>query len=168
MAAATKKKKTKVVEEIDEELEELEEADESPKKGKAKAADEVVFGASDLAKLLSEGQEKPVTTRELRTLIRKMARDGSNRVNREIKAGNRTRYNWSGPDDPEVVAIIAAYNGGELEADKQEKLAKLKADKAAKKAAGEPTGKKAKKAKKAKAAKEVEEDEDDLELDDDE
>lgn len=177
MATATKKsKKTAPVEDVEEELEELEEldeADETPTK-KSKAADEVVFGAADLAKLLSEKADKPVSTRELRTLIRKMARDGKGRVNREIVAGNRTRYSWSGPKDPEVKAIIAAFEGGELEADKQEKLAKLKADKAAKKAAGEPTGKKAK----AKAAKEaakgkkkskaVEEDEDDLELEDDE
>jgi hypothetical protein len=131
---------------------------------------EVTFGASDLAKHLSEGREKPVTAREIRTLIRKMARDGSGRVQREIIAGNRSRYDWSGVDDPEVQAIIAAFNNGELEADKQEKLQALKERKAAQKAAGETVPAKGKKAstKKAKVVEEVEEDDDEeLELDED-
>lgn len=174
MAAKTKKKAAPVedIEEDEdlEELEELEEADETPKKGKKSAAQqEVTFGASDLAAHLSKKSDKAVSTRELRTLIRKMARDGTGRVDREIKAGNRTRYNWSGLDDPEVKAIIKAFNDGELEADKQEKLAKLKEQKAAKKAAGEPTGKKKKKGKKSKkVVEEIEDDYEDLELDDDE
>jgi len=151
------------------ELEEVDEEEAAPT-AKKSAQQEVTFGASDLAKLLGEKAGKPVSTRELRTLIRKMARDGSGRVNREITAGNRTRYNWSGPNDPEVQAIIAAFEGGELEADKQAKLAELKERKAAKKAAGEPTGKKAKKGKgkAAKAAPAVEVEDEDLELDDDE
>ena len=99
MPPARKKPAPAPVVEPDEELEELEvdetdevEEDEAPKKS---AAEEVVFGASDLAKFLSEGREKPITAREIRTLIRKMARDGSGRVNREIIPGNRSRYNWS-------------------------------------------------------------------------
>lgn len=175
-AAAPKQAPAPEPEETDDELEELSE-DEVEETGGAKKGgqQEVTFGASDLARHLSEQSGKTVTARELRTLIRKMARDGSGRVTREITAGNRTRYNWSGVDDPEVQAIIAAYNGGELEADKQAKLQQLKEQKAAKKAAGEPTGKKAKKGK-GKAAKaapapvaEVDEDDDeDLDLDDDE
>lgn len=130
---------------------------------------EVVFGVADLAKMLSEGREKPVTTRELRTLIRKMARDGQGRVQREIIAGNRSRYSWSGPEDPEVVAIIDAFNGGELEADKKEKLDALKARKAEQRAAKQAEeAKAAKKGKKAKATKVVEEDDEELELDDEE
>jgi hypothetical protein len=125
----------------------------------AAGQEEVTFGASDLAKHLSEGRDKPVSTRELRTLIRKMARDGKGRVKREIIAGNRSRYNWSGVDDPEVVAIIKAFNDGELEADKQEKLQALKDRKAAQRA------------EKAAAAEEeddeeVEEDDEDVEDDD--
>lgn len=157
------------------EVDELEEVDgdeveeDAPKKKGGQ--EEVTFGASDLARHLSEKSGKTVSARELRTLIRKMARDGSGRVNREITPGNRTRYNWSGPDDPEVKAIIAAFDGGELEADKKAKLEELKARKAEKKAAGEKTGKKGKgkgkgKSKPAPAA-EVEDD-DELELDDDE
>lgn len=172
MPPARKKPAPAPVVEPDEELEELEtdevEEEETPKK----AAEEVVFGASDLAKLLSEGREKPITAREIRTLIRKMARDGSGRVNREIVAGNRSRYNWSGPKDPEVVAIIKAFNDGELEADKQAKLQALKDRKAEQKAAAEkagttPAAKKTAATKKA-AAKQVvvEEDDEELDLDD--
>src|SRR6478752_1742794 len=167
-----------VTDEVDDlELDDAEEvADTEEAKPTKKGGDEVTFGASDLAKYLTEKTGKEVSARELRTLIRKMARDGSNRVDREIKAGNRSRYNWSGPKDPEVKAIIAAFEGGELEADKKEKLAKLKEQKAAKKAAGEPVGKKARakaaaaeaKGKKGKKAAAVVEDDDDLELDDDE
>jgi hypothetical protein len=153
----------------DDDLEELEEdevQESATAKRGSKAADDVVFGVADLCKLLSKGLDKPVTPRELRQLIRKMAREKDPRVNREITAGNRSRYSWSGPKDPEVLAIIAAFKGGELEADKQEKLAALKASKAAKKPA-EPAAKS--KSKRAAAAAAVEEDDDveELELDDD-
>lgn len=158
-------------EELDEleELEELEEDEVEATPAKKSAVPAVTFGASDLAKHLSEISGKTVSTRELRTLIRKMARDGSGRVNREITPGNRTRYDWSGINDPEVKAIIKAFSAGELEADKKAKLEELKARKAEKKAAGEPTGKKAKKSasKKKAAVVEVEDDEDDLDLDED-
>lgn len=145
------------VEDLDVEDDELEDLDEAevaetaPKK--SKASDDVVFGASDLAALLSKGREKPLTTRDLRTLLRKMARDG--RLDRVITPGNRTRYSWSGPNDPEVKAIIKAVKGGEIEQGKKEALDKLKADKAAKQAA------KATKAAKANKAAAVEEDDDD-------
>jgi predicted RNA-binding protein YlqC (UPF0109 family) len=167
---ASKAKASKATEApVEDELEELEGDEVEETTTKKGGQEEVTFGASDLARHLSEKSGKTVSARELRTLIRKMARDGSKRVNREITAGNRTRYNWSGPEDPEVQAIIAAFEGGELEADKQAKLQELKDRKAAKKAAGEPTGKKGKKGKGKKAAP-VEEpaDDDELELDDDE
>jgi hypothetical protein len=173
MPPARKKAMPAPVIEPDEELEELEvdetdevEEDEAPKKS---AAEEVVFGASDLAKFLSEGREKPITAREIRTLIRKMARDGSGRVNREIIPGNRSRYNWSGPNDPEVKAIIKAFNDGELEADKQAKLQALKDRKTQQKAEAEKKAPAAKKtATKKAAAKQVvvEEDDEELELED--
>lgn len=171
MATATKKapKKSapaKVVEpEVDEDdLDELEadEVEEAPKAKKG-AQQEVTFGVQDIVKYLT-GKGHKVNARGLRTLIRKMARDGSGRVDREIVAGNRTRYDWpKGLKDPEVKKIIAAFEAGELEADKQEKLQALKDRKAAKdKKAGKVKGKKAK-------VEVVEEDDDeDLGLDDDE
>lgn len=152
--------------EMDEDLEELEadEVEESPKSG---SQQEVTFGVSDLAKWLSNKFDKKVTPRELRTLIRKMARDGSGRVDREIKAGNRSRYDWpEGLKDPEVKAIVLAFKNGELEADKQEKLQALK-DRKAKKTAEAPTKKAASKKKSKPAPVEEDEDEDeDLDLED--
>ena len=157
----------------DDDLEELEEdevQESSTAKRGSKAQDDVVFGVADVCKLLSKGQDKAVTPRELRQLIRKMAREKNPRVNREITAGNRQRYSWSGPKDPEVLAIVAAYKGGELEADKQEKLAALKAQKAAKKDTAPAVPAAKSKSKRAAAAAAVEEDDDveELELDDDE
>jgi hypothetical protein len=164
MAKDKKSKKLKPVPDVendidDDELEELDEdeATESAPR-KKKADDDVVFGASDLAKLASKGRDKPITPRDLRTLLRKMARDG--RLGREITAGNRTRYSWSGPEDPEVKVILKALKAGELEQGKAEALAKLKENKAAKQA------EKAKAEKKAAKAAPVEDDDD--ELDDDE
>lgn len=180
MATAKKSTKSKPApepEEIDEELEELEEdeVEEEPKGKKSAASDEVTFGVADLAKLISKKTGEEVTTRELRTLIRKMARDGSGRVNREVIPGNRSRYDWSGPNDPEVKAIIKAFTDGELEEDKKEKLAALKAKKDAERAAkkaeddGSEKAPAKKTAAKKKAAPEPDEDEDeDLELDEDE
>lgn len=173
------------VDETDDELEELAEDETTDAPAKGGSAQEVTFGASDLAKHLSKKHGKEVSAREIRTLIRKMARDGSGRVNREITAGNRTRYNWSGVDDPEVKAIIAAYEGGELEADKQEKLAALKEKKQAERAkakaeaesveededeepAPKPKAKaKTKTVKKAPPAPAADEEDEDLDLEDD-
>jgi hypothetical protein len=163
---AKKGKASKATEaEIETELEELDEdeaTDAAPSKNGS--ADEVVFGASDLAKLLTEKTGKTVTARDLRTLLRKMARDG--RINREITAGNRTRYSWSGPNDPEVKAVIKSVTSGELEQGKKEALAKLKEQKAAKNAEKAKAARKAEKiAKKAQVV--VEDDEDDDDEDDD-
>jgi hypothetical protein len=171
--ASTKAAKAEVEDvEDDDELEELEEddaAEEAPKAKKGAAA-EVTFGVQDIVKYLT-GKGHKVNARGLRTLIRKMARDGSNRVEREIVAGNRTRYDWpKGLKDPEVKKIIKAFEDGELEADKQEKLQALKERKAAKdKAAGKVKGKKTKASgKKAAAVVEDDDDDEDLELEDDE
>lgn len=124
----------------DDELEELEEdeVEETKPAGKKKSAGrdaDITFGIRDLVELINKTTGDSTDPRAVRTLIRKMARDESGRVDREIKAGNRARYNWTGPNDPEVVAILAAYKGGELEAEKQAKLSALKEQKAAKLAA---------------------------------
>lgn len=150
----------------DEEFEEIEEAEEveapSAKKSRGGAAAGVTFGVSNLAEHLSKKTGKEVTTRELRALIRRMARDDSGRVQREIVAGNRSRYDWPlGLKDPEVVAIIAAYMGGEGDVEKKEKLAALKekndAARAAKAQTTKPVAKKAV-AKKAPVVQEADED----------
>lgn len=127
-AASTKAKSTAAkakAAEVEDEVDEVEET-ETPAK-------EVAFGVSDLVALIKEKLGKDTTTRELRTLLRKMARDG--RLDREIVAGNRARWEWSGPSDPEVKKVLAAFKAGELEEDKKEKLAALKERKAAAQAA---------------------------------
>lgn len=95
--------------------------------------EETIFGVADVADLIKTKTGKTVKPRDLRTLLRKMARDG--RLDREIVAGNRDRWIWSGADDPEVEKIIDAFEAGELEADKQEKLQALKDRKAEQRAA---------------------------------
>lgn len=113
------------------------------------AEEETIFGVADVAELIKVKTGKVVKTRDLRILLRKLARDG--RLDREIIAGNRARWVFSGPEDPAVEKIIEAFEAGELDADKKAKLDALKARKAAQKA-------------EAKAAAEAEEGDDEEEL----
>jgi hypothetical protein len=110
-----------------------------------------IFGVASVADLIKVRTGKTVKTRDLRILLRKLARDG--RLDRKIVAGNRARWEFDGPEDPRVAVILEAYDNGELEADKKEKLDALKARKAAQKA----------EAAKAKAAEEAEDDSEELE-----
>jgi hypothetical protein len=116
------------------ELDELDE-DVAEDEGTSSKAAEVTFGVRDLAEHLSKKLNKTIKPKDLRTLIRKMAREDKPRVEREVVAGNRSRYDWpDGLKDPEVKAIIKAVTDGELEAGKKEALDALKARKAEKKA----------------------------------
>lgn len=157
------KKTVAVVEEDDDdvELEELtEDADETPAKAKAKKADDDVWGVRALIKLIKEKTDKDYSPREVRTLLRKLAREGGG-VDREIVAGNKSRYSWSGPKDPEVLTVLKAVKGGAIEAAKTAALDKLKSDKAAKQAAKAKEDARAAKKAAAKKAAEDDEDEDD-------
>jgi hypothetical protein len=160
MATRTKAKAAPV-EEIDDdevELDEIDEVeddeDEAPAKktkAKAKPAEPEIWGVRSLIAYVKETTGKEYNPREVRTLLRKLAREGGG-VDREIIAGNKSRYEWTGPTDPEVKAIVKAIKGGQIEASKKEALDKLKSDKAKKTAA---------KAKAAAAAAEDDEDDDD-------
>ncbi len=167
-ATATKAKARRVVEPEDVEEEELEELDDDEVQvapARKQSAD-VAFGAADLAKLLSERLDRKVTPRELRMQLRRMARDG--RINREVIPGNKTRYSWSGPSDPEVKAIIKAVTDGELDAAKQEQLAALKERKVKQEAAKDKATKKRSGGGKKRRKPVVEEEDIDLEeLEDD-
>lgn len=160
-----KKSKTVEPEEDEVEVEELDESDESETPAKAKK-DDVTFGVADLCALVKEKTGKEYSTRDMRTLLRKMAREDKPRVNREVIPGNRARYDWpEGANDPEVKRVLKAVGAGEIEEGKKEALAKLKENKAKKEAKGEG-GKKGKKGKaKAKAA-EAEEELDEVEFED--
>lgn len=119
----------------DVELAELEEADEDETPAKAKKAEEpAIWGVRNLIALIKEKTGKEYKPREVRTLLRKLARDGK-QIDREIVAGNKTRYAWTGPTDPEVKLILKSVKGGAIEASKKAALDKLKADKAARDAA---------------------------------
>jgi hypothetical protein len=167
---AKAKTKAPVVEEDDVELDDLDEDVTEEAEGTRSRDNEVTFGVSDLAKYLSKKVGKQIKPRDLRTLIRKMAREPKPRVDREITAGNRTRYDWpDGVKDPEVKAIIKAVTDGELEAGKKEALQKLKDRKAAQKAdAANGGGKKSKKQKLQIVEDDEEDDEDTADLEDDE
>lgn len=95
-------------------------------------AEDGTFGVADIVELIRVKTGKVTKTRDLRILLRKMARDG--RLDREIVAGNRNRWEWTGPEDPEIDKIIEAFEAGELEEDKQAKLQALKDRKAKEKA----------------------------------
>lgn len=160
---ATKRPAKAAAVEDDLDLEELDdETTEAPAKGKKAAEDDIWGVRNGLIPLLKEKTGKDYTPREVRTLLRKMARDGG-RIDREIVAGNKSRYSWDGPNDPEVKAILKAVRGGEIEAGKKEALDKLKADKAAKTASKTeaPTKKKAKPPVDEDELEEIDEDDDD-------
>lgn len=152
------------------ELDDLETDVEDDSSAKKSKTPEVEFGASDLAAYLTSKmpEGKKVTPRDLRALIRKMAREEDPRVDREVIPGNRTRYDWPGGlKNPEVKAIVKAVLGGEMEADKQAKLAELKERKAKKTAEG-AKGKKGKdgKGKKAAPVEEPDDEVEEIEVDD--
>lgn len=168
--AKTKKSKPAPAPEVEEDEVELEDLETEVSDDEAPASSngsEVTFGVADLVTHLKEKHDVETTPRELRTLIRKMAREDKPRVNRDIVPGNKSRYDWpDGLKDPEVKAIIAAVTKGEIEADKKAKLDELKKQKAKKTAEkakkAEVTKKKTKKAK-VEEVEEVEDDDDDVE-----
>jgi hypothetical protein len=96
-------------------------------------AEDEIFGVAGVAELIKVRTGKTVKTRDLRILLRKLARDG--RLDRKIVAGTRARWEFDGPEDPRVAVILEAYDNGELEADKKAKLDALKQRKAEQKAA---------------------------------
>lgn len=163
------------VEELEDEVEELADDDEevSPSKSKKGSDDDVTFGVADLCKAAKKITGKEYSTREMRTLLRKMAREDDPRVDRTITAGNRSRYDWpEGLNDPEVKRVLKAIKGGEIEAGKKEALAKLKEQKAAKAASADKASKKSSKGKSKAKAEETDDDDveeiEDLDDDDDE
>src|SRR5580765_7860908 len=90
MTVATRTKaKAAEVEAEDIELDELDDdvaEDEAPA-----SKSEVTFGVRDLCDYLSKKTGKTIKPKDLRTQIRKMAREDKPRVSREVVAGNRSR-----------------------------------------------------------------------------
>jgi len=164
--AAAKKRATAVVVEDDEdeadveadvELEELEEdADDDEDTEPEKPAVPEIWGVQQLIILIKQKTGKTYKPREVRTLLRKMAREDGT-IDRDIVPGNKTRYSWSGPNDPEVRAVLKNVKGGAIEVAKKAALDKLKQDKAKKTAAAQKV---VAKTKKKTAAPPPEDDED--------
>jgi hypothetical protein len=137
-------------------LEELEDAEEpETKPAKAKRTPPVrptiEFGSPWLAAYITEHTSETYDARGIRMLLRKLAKDGA--FEREVGT-DKTRYEFSGPKDPIVVAVLAMVKSGAAKELKQAGLQAVK-DKAAQKKAA------AAKAKPKVAP--VEEDEDDME-----
>jgi hypothetical protein len=159
---------TEADEEVDFDLDE-DEAEETPapkaKKAKKAAAEKpakvaapkIEFGTKELAAHVNSEAGTSYDAYNLRILLRKLTKDG---VLERVESEGRSRYSFTGPEDPQVVAIVEAVKSGAAEKAKQERLDKLKTDRAAKKPA-----KKAKVAKAAEAEAEAEE-EDDFEVED--
>lgn len=143
-------------EEDDLELDDLEEDEPEAPKAKAKAkkaakpkAPKIEFGAREASEYISGETGKNYDPRQLRVLLRKMAKDGT--ISRDPETDARSRYSWSGPDDAEIQVILAAVKDGEIEKASKASLDALKESKA--------------KNKKVKAKAKVEDD-DDEELED--
>lgn len=130
------------VEEDDDELEDVaedadEDEDEAPAKPKAK---KIEHGSQWLAEYVNEqcGTEHSAYT--LRALIRKLVKEG--KYERAVGT-DRSRYEYTGPSDPKVKAIIAAIKAGADKkntdrADNLKKAREAKAKKAAEKAKSAP------------------------------
>ena len=159
-AAKAKKKSTAPVEEVevlDVEVDEEETVEEAPKAKKAKAP-EVKFGTGELVALINKETGSSYDSYNLRVILRKMVKDG---ILERTEAEGRSRYSFSGPNDPQVKAILKAIKEGYGEKAKQERLDNLKAKRTEK-----PKAKKSTKKAAAKEAPVVVEDED-LEIEDD-
>lgn len=128
--------------------------DEAKPKRKAAPAESDAMGTAWLAEHIEEQTGKVYSSYDLRTLLRKMARNGS--IEREVGV-ERSRYTFDGPKDAVVRAVIKAVKAGEIDAAKKESLDKLKENVAS----GKTTPKKAKATKKKAAPVEDDDFEDD-------
>ncbi len=136
-----------------------EDEDEAPKKRiaakkapvkKAAAVEKAKFDTNWLAEFVAERTGKEFKTTNLRGLLRRLAKKGV--FDREI-GEDRAAYSFTGPKDPIALAVVKAIKAGEMDADRNEKMAALRDKKAAK-------------AKKAAPVEDVEDIEDDEELED--
>jgi hypothetical protein len=134
---------TDEVEGDEDDLEELDEddaADEAPKPKakasksttpKAPAKPAIEFGSPWLAAYITENTDETYDSRGIRMLLRKLAKDG--KLEREVGV-TRERYQFSGPNDPTVKAVLAMVKSGAAKELKQAGLQAVK-DKAAQKKA---------------------------------
>lgn len=136
-------------EDVEDDLEEIGEDDEdetpAPKTKAKKAAASgdkpkrtppqrpaIQFGSSWLASHITEVTGETFDSRGIRMLLRKLAKDGA--LEREVGV-TRERYEFTGPDDETVKAVVSMVKSGAAKELKQAGLQKVKDAAAAKKAA---------------------------------
>jgi hypothetical protein len=139
------------------ETEELETAEVTEEKAPKQ---EVTFGTRQLADHINAETGSSYDSYALRVVLRKMTKDG---ILERSEADSRSRYSFTGPEDPQVQKIVTALQEGYGEKAKQERLDELKAKREAGATKKKPAARKAKAAK--TEAPEVVEDED-LEIED--
>lgn len=160
------------LDEVDLEAEEVEEPKAKPaRKARAKKTAEpkaegkpiqpkIEFGSKELAEHVNAEAGTNLDAYKLRILLRKLTKDG---VIQRDESQARARYSFTGPEDPQVVAIVEAVKSGAHEKAEKERLAGLKEKREAKKPA---EGKKAP-ARKSRAKKQAEEPVAEAEVEDD-
>lgn len=129
------------LEEVEDDDEELVAVEEAPqKKGrkapakkaapKKKPVNAVEFGTAELLALIEKEHGKAYDGRQLRVLLRKMKAAG------ELpgEAADGKRYSFTGPEDPQVQAIVQRVKNGEIDEATKAALEKLKTDAEAKRA----------------------------------
>ena len=160
------------LDDIDLDTEEVEEAPAKPaRKARAKktaepkaekpAKPEITFGSKELADHVNAEAGTSYDAYQLRILLRKLAKDG---VIKRDETTARARYSFTGPEEPQVKAMVEAVKGGAAEKAKKERLEGLKEQRAAKKpAAKKAPAKRAKKSAEAPVAEAEVEDDFDIE-----
>lgn len=123
-----------------------------PKKAAAKKtttakAESSGFDSKWLATHVNETTDKTVDARQIRIILRKLAKDGTLA---RVVGEDRGRYEFpGGANDPIVKEVVKRIKAGALEAEKNEGLERARAAKAAKAAGAEAPATKAAPAKKA-------------------
>jgi hypothetical protein len=131
----------------------------APVKPAAPKKPPIEFGTKWLSELVTAEFEKPVDTFSLRAVLRRLAASGV--LKRQVGV-ERGRYEFTGPDDPTVKAVLEAYGSGQVDKDKRDKLAGLKKGAAAKKSTAKQPAARGRKPKPPPVDEEVEYDEDDV------
>ena len=132
-------------------------------KAAAPKKEEVKFGTAQLVDHINDVAGTDLDAYGLRVLLRKLTAEGV--LNRE--EGGRSRYSFTGANDPQVKAIVKAVKEGKAEKAKEERNASLKKSREAAKPAAAKKKTTTTRTKKATKPVEVEEeDDDDLEVDD--
>jgi len=158
------KKSAKKAAPVEDEEEDEDDEDEEPapkqqrKRAAADTAETSTYNSAWLAEYVNEQCDKNYNPAAMRVLLRKLARAG--KLGRNV-GEDKSRYDFTGPQDPIVKLVVKAVREGVLDKARKEALDALKEKAAAKKAAAAEVS--AKKSGKKATAPEPDEDEDEVE-----